>query len=206
VDPCKVFVGNLPFDVDDDQLAKFILETMGQSRMVLHASKVISDWKTGKSKGYGFVEFTDPIFATVCIEVCHGKNLNGRPVSVSQGKKKDQNDQLYLKKKRKAPESAEEKAISSALDEAENDNEEYEEEELDVDEDGIAVFGNNDDDDLELDAALFGIAADDDEEDDGIFLERPSKFEDVDPSLNREQRREAARRLKRKKMPHKGFG
>jgi cold-inducible RNA-binding protein len=211
VDPCKVYVGNLPFDVDSDQLATYILNTMGQSRINLHACKVIRDWKTGKSKGFGFLEFTDPIFATVCMEVCHGKAFHGRIITVSQGKKKDQEQQLYIKKKRKDPESEEENAISDALAESESnvdDDDLYKVEELDVDEDGIAVFGNNDNDDLELDAALFGLSTDEDEDEgvDGIFLERKTIYAEMDPNLNRVQRREAARRLKRKKLPHKGFG
>lgn len=207
VDPCKVFVGNLPFDVDSDQLMTFILDTMGQTRMNVHACKVIEDWKTGKSKGYGFVEFTDPIFATVCMDVVNGQKLNGRPVTVSQGRKKDQDQQLYIKKKRKDAESEEEEAISTALDEAESEEEEYEDEDMDVDDNGVAIFGNNSDEDMELDAMLFGLADDDDDEGvDGIFLERKPIYEDMDPNLNREQRREAGRRLKRKKLPHKGFG
>lgn len=208
VDPCKVFVGNLPFDVDDKQLGNFVLTTMGQSRMVLHASKVVYDWKTGKSKGYGFVEFVDPIYATVCMDVVNGQTLQGRPVSVAQGKKKNQENLLYLKKKKAAAETDEEKAILSGLDEAEDD-EEYEAEDLEIDEDGIAVFNDATSEDLEMDAVLFGLTADEDddgEEDDGIFLERPSKYEVLDPNLNREQRREAGRKLKRKKLPHKGFG
>lgn len=196
VDPCKVFIGNLPFDVDDKQLEEFILKSMGQSRVVLHSSKVIYDWKTGKSKGYGFVQFIDPIYATVCMDQCSGIPLNGRQLSVSQGKKKEQEGDLYLKKKKKKPETDEEAVISMALDEAESDDE-------------IPVFGGRDED-LELDAALFGIIGDDEDDDgdfDGVFLERPSKFEDeLDPNLNREQRREAGRRLKRKKLPSKGFG
>lgn len=204
VDPCKVFVGNLSFDTNKQELGKFILETMGQSRMVLHSFKVVKDWKTGKSKGYGFLEFTDPIYATVCMETCNGKMLKGRPIRVSQGKKKDEEDQVFLKKKRKDAETDEEKAISSALDEAEDDTEE-----LEVDEDGVAIFDNSNDDDLELDAMLFGLDLDDDdyEQDDGVFLERPSKYEDIeDENLNREQRRDAARRRKKKKLPSKGFG
>jgi len=203
VDPCKVFIGNLPFDINEKQLGNFILDTMGQSRMVLHSFKVIYDWKTGKSKGYGFVEFTDPIYASVCMDVCNGKKFNGRPIKVDQGKKKDVEDQVFIKKNKK-PETEEEKSISSALDEAENDDD-YDTEELETDKDGVALFGDNDD--MELDAILFGLAADSDDEDDGIFLERPSKFEeDIDPDLNREQRREASRKLKRKKLPTKGFG
>jgi len=204
VDPCKVFIGNLPFDINEKQLGNFILDTMGQSRMVLHSFKVIYDWKTGKSKGYGFVEFTDPIYASVCMDVCNGKKLNGRPIKVDQGKKKDVEDQVFIKKNKK-PETEEEKSISSALDEAENDDDDYETEKLETDKDGVALF--NDNDDIELDAILFGLAADSDDEDDGIFLERPSKFEEeIDPDLNREQRREASRKLKRKKLPTKGFG
>jgi RNA recognition motif-containing protein len=210
VDPCKVFVGNLPYDTDDDKLGDFVLRTMGQSRLVLHASKVIYDWKTGKSKGYGFVEFVDPIYATVCLDVVNGQALGGRPVSVAQGRRKEQENQLYLEKKKKkkaaAAESDEDRAISLGLEEAANDDEEYESEELEVDGDGIAVFNHDTNEDLELDAVLFGLSAGDDEKDDGIFLEPSSQFGDIDPSLNRVQRREAARRLKRKKLPHKGFG
>jgi RNA recognition motif-containing protein len=194
VDPCKVFVGNLPFNIDEKQMVHFVLSTMGQSKLAVHYSKVIYDWKTGKSKGYGFMVFTEPIYATVCMEVCNGKMLDGRAMSVSQGKKKEQDSQLYLKKKRKEPEDEEEAVISSALEQAESD------------EDDVPFFGGSDDD-LELDAKLFGLLNDDDDfEYDGVFLENPSKFkEDEDPDLNREQRRDAARRRKKTKLPHKGF-
>jgi len=203
VDPCKVFVGNLSFDTDQKQLAKFILATMGQSRMVLHSYKVIKDWKTGKSKGYGFVEFTDPIYATVCMDVCNGKKLNGRPIKVSQGKKKDEVDQVHVKRKKKEEKKAEERVVSSALNETEDHSTN-----IDVDETGIAIFNDSDYGDLELDAILFGLDVDeDDEHDDGVFLERRSRYEDsTDENLNREQRRDAQRRRKRKKLRPKGFG
>jgi RNA recognition motif-containing protein len=196
IDPCKVFVGNLPYTTDADQLARFILDTMGQSRQVLHSSKIISDWKTGNSKGYGFVVFTDPIFATVAMEVVNGKLMDGRPVTVDQGKKKEQENLVYLKKKRNEAETEEEVVITSALEEAESDEE---------DDDDIRTFGGEDDD-LELDAVLFGLTDEDDDDYDGIFLERKPIYEDMDPNLNREQRREVARRMKRTKLPHKGFG
>lgn len=195
VDPCKVFVGNLPYDVDKGGIEDFVLSTMGQTKNIVHQSKVIYDWKTGKSKGYGFIVFTEPIFATVAMEVVNRKMLNGRAIDVTQGKKKEEESQLYIKKKKSEPQDAEEAAISSALDEAESE------------EDDIPTFGGSDED-LELDAALFGLMDDDDDfEYDGVFLERPSKYkEDEDPELNREQRREAARRRNRTKLPSKGFG
>ena len=191
VDPCKVFIGNLPFNVDEEQLQRFVLTTMGQSRFILHSAKIIRDWKTGKSKGYGFCIFTDPIYATVCIEVVNGKPFEGRAVSVGQGKKKDDENQLYLKKKRKKPVDAEEASIASALDEAESD---------DDGEEDIPVDG-----DSQLEASNFDME-DELDDDEDIFLERRQVYDEVDPKLNREQRREAQRKLKRKKMPHKGFG
>lgn len=209
VDPCKVFIGNLPFSVTEDQLQDFVLQTMGQSSLVLHSTKIIREWKTGISKGYGFCIFTDPIYATVCMDVVNSKELTGRLVSVSQGKKKpDEKFLLYLEQKRlrKEARSAEEAAIESGLEQAESNDE-------DEDEQGVSTFRQDisDDDDLELDALLFGMQGDDDDNEDdldGIFLERGQIYddEDIDPNLNREQRREAGRRLKRKKLPHKGFG
>ena len=220
VDPCKVFVGNLPYTTTAQQLKDFVLTTMGQTNLVVHSTKIIKEWKTGKSKGYGFIMFTDPIYATVCMEVVHNKVLDGRHVTVSQGKKKDQDNILFIKKKKKQEEenllSDEDQAIVSGLEEAESDEEEIDVD-LDLDEDGIPIFRDidaSDAEDLELDAKLFGIVGgdgDDDDDDDysdidGVFLERGPIYEDMDPNLNREQRREAARRMKRKKMPHKGFG
>lgn len=193
VDPCKVFVGNLPFNVDEEAMVDFILEGMGQSRIVVHSAKVIYEWKTGKSKGYGFIIFSDPIYATVCIEECSGKMLDGRVISVSQGKKKDQDNVIYIKKKAAAPKTEEDAAILSALNEAESDGED----------DDIPIFGDSESH-FDSDTVLFG--DDDNQEDDGIFLERLPKYEEMDPNLNRSQRREAAKRLKPKKMPHKGFG
>ena len=47
----KLFVGNLPFDVNDADLST-VLAVAGK---VVDA-KVIVNKKTGRSKGYGFVE------------------------------------------------------------------------------------------------------------------------------------------------------
>eukprot|EP00538_Stauroneis_constricta_P008862 CAMPEP_0119550326 /NCGR_PEP_ID=MMETSP1352-20130426/3857_1 /TAXON_ID=265584 /ORGANISM="Stauroneis constricta, Strain CCMP1120" /LENGTH=399 /DNA_ID=CAMNT_0007596135 /DNA_START=59 /DNA_END=1258 /DNA_ORIENTATION=- len=222
VDPCKVFIGNLPYDVDDDELYSFVLEQTGQSRVVVSSAKVIKEWKTGKSKGYGFCMFVDPMYATVCIETVNGRMLKGRAVSVSQGKKKDDENQLYIDKQRRKQqqrerdreaEDDEDSAIASGLEEAESDVE-YEYSVGDDDEGGdVRTFGGggsggSDEDDFELDARLFGMAADDEDDDDidGVYLERHFKYEEVDGNLNREQRREAQRKMKRKKKPSKGFG
>ena len=72
VNPCKVFVGNMPFDIDAETLQTWLSDQMGQPPAVLLTEcKVIRDWKTGKSKGFGFAVFTEPIYATVCIDKCN---------------------------------------------------------------------------------------------------------------------------------------
>jgi RNA recognition motif-containing protein len=196
VDPCKVFVGNLPFTMGEKELKLFILTIMGQTTLVLQSVKIIRDWKTGKSKGFAFCIFSDPIYATVCMEGLNGKMLEGRALSVSGGKKKDQESLIYVKKEKKIPVDDEEAAIVSGLELAESE-----------DEDGIPSFGVSNED-IELDAKLFGLAGDDDDDDvDGIYLEGEHEYEgEIDPNLNRSQRREAQKLLKKKKKPHKGFG
>mmetsp|Transcript_17638 Transcript_17638/g.33168 ORF Transcript_17638/g.33168 Transcript_17638/m.33168 type:complete len:295 (-) Transcript_17638:71-955(-) len=118
VDPCKVFLGNLPFNITEKVLEQWLEERMGMpAPLLLQQVKVIRDWKTGKSKGYGFAIFTESIHATVCIEKCNGQQLDGRPLSVNQGKKKD-TATIMVKKKKKAPLDAEEAAIQAGMEEA----------------------------------------------------------------------------------------
>ena len=50
----KIYVGNLPWSVDDDSLAN-IFEPYGS----VASAKVISDRDTGRSRGFGFVEMSD---------------------------------------------------------------------------------------------------------------------------------------------------
>lgn len=45
-------------------------------------AKIILDRETGRSKGFGFVRFSEPIHATAALEHLNGKDLKGRPVRV----------------------------------------------------------------------------------------------------------------------------
>ena len=197
VDPCKVFLGNLPFDATETDVKQFFQQNLGTTFNV-KSVKIIRDWKTKASKGYGFALFTDPIFATSAMEVLNGKPLKGRPMKLSQGKKKQDDNQVYIQKKKKQQTlqlDAEEAAIQEGLDEAEGDD----------------VVMELDDFDVEEDALLFGEDDDDDEEGfDGVFEEMypTTQYEPLTEevqNLNREQRRDAAKRKKRRKLPHKGF-
>jgi len=202
VDPTKLFLGNLPFDATEEDIWAFFKEHLGHTTNV-RSIKIIRDWKTGKSKGYGFCLMANVMFATSAMEFCKGKKIKGRIVRIDQGKKKLDESQLYLKKKTKKAQSAEDRAIEAGLEEAAvDDHEEYDPvalaEMLKDESDDVMLFADDDDDEDE-----------DDFEFDGVFEEEyPDKYEPLteeEEKMNREQRRDAAARKKRRKLPHKGF-
>jgi hypothetical protein len=230
VNPCKVFFGNLPFDYTEANLQTWICDKMGMPfQILLNDCKIVRDWKTGNSKGFGFAVFTEAVYATVCIDKCHRVMLEGRAVTVKQGAKK-QETIVYLKKNKKASQNPEEAAILNGIEQAsdgndDNDNDDddnttsyseksrrREREEI-YDPYELAILRKLDpdlvDDRLD-DADLFAEFADSDGDDDndgvdGVWVEDNGPVVDVDDAMNRQTRREASRRQKRIKLPHKGF-
>lgn len=82
---------------------------------------MIRDWKTGESKGFGFVSFTDPIFATSAMESLRNVKLLDRVVRLNQGgrKKKEPNAAFVTSDEREENELTEEEvAIRTGLREA----------------------------------------------------------------------------------------
>mmetsp|Transcript_6562 Transcript_6562/g.12630 ORF Transcript_6562/g.12630 Transcript_6562/m.12630 type:complete len:283 (+) Transcript_6562:34-882(+) len=119
VDPNKLFVGNLDFRVTDDDLRGWFQDS-GYG-VHLTSCKVIRDWKTGESKGFGFVSFTDPIFATSAMESLRNVKLLDRVVRLNQGgrKKKEPDAAFVTSDEREEKELTEEEvAIRTGLREA----------------------------------------------------------------------------------------
>jgi RNA recognition motif-containing protein len=83
----KLFVGNLPFDVNDADLAT-VLAVAGK---VVEA-KVIINNKTGRSKGYGFVELETEELALDAVKKFEGATLNERPLTVQLATPKQEAD------------------------------------------------------------------------------------------------------------------
>ena len=73
----KLFVGNLPFDVNDADLGT-ILAVAG----TVESAKVIINKKTGRSKGYGFVEMATEEMANQAVVKFEGATLNERAITV----------------------------------------------------------------------------------------------------------------------------
>ncbi|CAH8391912.1 unnamed protein product [Eruca vesicaria subsp. sativa] len=76
----KLFVGNLPFNVDSAQLAQ-LFEAAGNVEMV----EVIYDKVTGRSRGFGFVTMSSVSEAEAAAQQFNGYELDGRALRVNAG-------------------------------------------------------------------------------------------------------------------------
>ncbi len=77
----KLYVGNLSYQLDDSSL-KEAFQAFGD----VVSAKIIMDRESGRSKGFGFVEFSEKADAEAAIEGLNGKELNGRNVNVSEAR------------------------------------------------------------------------------------------------------------------------
>ncbi|CAB9515107.1 RNA-binding protein 39 [Seminavis robusta] len=88
-DPTKIFIGNLNTTTTEDQLRELILPLVATPWDIAKI-QIVRDWKTGDSKGYAFVGFTEPIFATLCLQELQGHEFLGRTLSVKPAKSKSE--------------------------------------------------------------------------------------------------------------------
>jgi cold-inducible RNA-binding protein len=84
----KLYVGNLPYSTTDSTLS----DLFSQVGTVTSAS-VITDKMSGRSKGFGFVEMSTPEEASAAIEKFHGQDYEGRAMTVSEARPKEDRPQ-----------------------------------------------------------------------------------------------------------------
>ncbi len=77
----KIYVGNLPYSVTDDELRQAFEEYGG-----VDSVDIIKDRYTGESKGFGFIEMADREQAQKAIEGLNGKDFQGRSVTVNEAR------------------------------------------------------------------------------------------------------------------------
>ncbi|GMU85239.1 MAG: hypothetical protein AMXMBFR48_04810 [Ignavibacteriales bacterium] len=77
----KLFAGNLPWTLNDDSL-KSLFEPHGK----IVSARIIKDRDTGKSRGFGFVEFEDNAEAEKAMQALNGSEMNGRKIIVNEAK------------------------------------------------------------------------------------------------------------------------
>ena len=74
----KLFVGSLPWSVDDAQLAQIF----SQAGTVVSA-QVVKDRETGRSRGFGFVEMSSDEEAQAAVNNLNGTDVEGRKIVVN---------------------------------------------------------------------------------------------------------------------------
>jgi RNA recognition motif-containing protein len=77
----KLFVGSLPWAVDDQGL-----EDLFKEFGTVASAKVIMDRESGRSKGFGFVEFDDDEAAKAAMNKLNGTDMQGRTIVVSEAR------------------------------------------------------------------------------------------------------------------------
>ena len=106
VDPTKVFVGNLPFDASESDLTDALAEYWNVDGDAvderIQSVRIVRDWRSGASKGYGFLQFYDAMAATSAMEGVNGLGrggggrngggvrIGGRRIRLDQGKRKEE--------------------------------------------------------------------------------------------------------------------
>jgi RNA recognition motif-containing protein len=83
----KLFIGSLAWGTTDDTLREFF----AQFGTVASAS-VVTERDSGRSRGFGFVEFEDDAEADKAIAEGDGKELDGRNITVSEARAKSDSD------------------------------------------------------------------------------------------------------------------
>ena len=74
----KLFVGSLPWAVDDQKLG----EIFSQAGTVVSA-QVVKDRDTGRSRGFGFVEMSSDEEAQNAVKNLNGSDIEGRKIVVN---------------------------------------------------------------------------------------------------------------------------
>jgi RNA recognition motif-containing protein len=81
----RLFVGNLPYAATEQDLHDLFAKTTGGVKSV----RVITDFDTRRSKGYGFVEMETPEAAELAIQKLNGHSLQGRSIVVNEARPRE---------------------------------------------------------------------------------------------------------------------
>lgn len=77
----KLYVGNVSFDMTDEELQ----ETFSEFGEIVSAI-IVKDRISGRSRGFGFVEFSEEESAQSAKEALNGKSVKGRALKIDEAR------------------------------------------------------------------------------------------------------------------------
>lgn len=77
----KIYVGNLPFSTNDEELRNLFAQHGGVT-----SASVVTDRETGRSRGFGFVEMSSDDEARGAMDQLNGQMIGGRPLVVNEAR------------------------------------------------------------------------------------------------------------------------
>ncbi|KAF8662409.1 hypothetical protein HU200_055989 [Digitaria exilis] len=83
----RLFCGDLGNEVNDDVLSKAFSRFPS-----FNMARVVRDKRTGKTKGYGFVSFSNPTDLAAAIKEMNGKYVGNRPIKLRKSNWKERTD------------------------------------------------------------------------------------------------------------------
>jgi RNA recognition motif-containing protein len=81
----RIYVGNLPYSVTDDDLRHNFSEYGSVSSV-----KVMTDRESGRSKGFGFVEMSSTTEGAAAIKGLNGQSVDGRALVVNEARPREE--------------------------------------------------------------------------------------------------------------------
>src|SRR5213082_2754547 len=79
----NIYVGNLPHSTTESEL-RTVFEAHGAVEKV----SIVTDRETGRARGFGFVEMTNPAEADKAVAALDGTELGGRTLKINEAKPK----------------------------------------------------------------------------------------------------------------------
>ncbi|MEF3691558.1 MAG: RNA-binding protein [Candidatus Moraniibacteriota bacterium] len=77
----KLYVGNLPYTVKDEDLNQLFSQAGA-----VESAVIINDRATGRSKGFGFVEMSNDDEAQKAIDMFNSQEIEGRKLTVNEAR------------------------------------------------------------------------------------------------------------------------
>ncbi|PIO71503.1 hypothetical protein TELCIR_06603 [Teladorsagia circumcincta] len=78
----SVYVGNLPYQTTEDAIGNHFSQAGNVTNV-----RIVYDRETGRTKGFGFCEFSDEAGAQNAVNTLNGTDFNGRSLRVNYANK-----------------------------------------------------------------------------------------------------------------------